>query len=386
MAFDVTSVPFHVNRALQIFAFFLVAVLSFDNALFHLFSLLLLITFCISLRWIGLSQLKAAIGSVRWVHLSFAAIWAIMLVSNLMNAQSEEAWRTMSQFGFRYWLLFSVFSSLLFFRVITVKLVFTGAMVGLSLQFIPFIPNMLDLSIFNTRFQGMSHNPNTAGFVASGLLLLSLYLAFYQNLPSKLRYALAIPLAFMALIALLATGNRGGWVASIASATVFLGAMLPRHPKKIVAILLGFGVIATIVLTQFSAPAQRLALLLEGQSSARFRVWQNAWGLFLQKPFLGHGLDLREAMLASHYIYHEHNVFLSVLTAMGLAGFLAYTAVLGSIGHLAFKYRNYFALLVIAMMLMVGMFAYDFYRSQIFLAHFVILASIAVHRKTVGPN
>lgn len=377
--------PTNLERVLQALAFLVMVVLPFDNALFHLFSLLLLFAFCVSLRWIGRARLASAMGAAKWVHLSFASIWFIMLVSNTLNAQSDEAWRTMVQFGFRYWLLFAVFSLLLFFRLVAVRHIFAGTLLGLSLKFIPFIPTMLDLSIFDTRFQGISHNPNTAGFEASGLLLLSLYLAFYKNSPPMLRYAIATPLALIALIALLATGNRGGWLASSASATVFLAAMLPRHPKKIVAIFLGFGFVIAIVLTQFPAPGQRLALLLEGYSSHRFDVWQNAYNLFLQEPLFGNGLDLREAMLANHFIYHEHNVFLSVLATLGIAGLLAYSAMLVSVGYLALKYRNYFALLVMAMMLMVGLFAYDFYRSQIFMAHFVILASVAVHRKTVEP-
>ena len=66
---------------------------------------------------------------------------------------------------------------------------------------------------------------------------------------------------------------------------------------------------------------------------------------------------------------------------MGIAGLIAYSAMLASIARLAIKHRNYFPLLLILMMMIVGMFAYDFYRSQLFVAHFVILAVVTTHSR-----
>jgi O-antigen ligase len=278
-------------------------------------------------------------------------------------------------------LLFAVFSCLLGWRIISEKTLFVAAIAALSLHFIPYIPDMLDLSIFDTRFKGMDRSPNTAGFKAAGLAMLSLYLVFSQNLTQRLRYPLVIGLGSMALISLLASGNRGSWVAIFVSSGVFLAAMLPKHPKKIIGITIGFGVFVGIVITQFSGPAQRLALLLDGYSSYRFDIWKNAWNLFIQKPIFGYGLDVRDALLTNKYIYHEHNIFISVLITMGIAGLIAYSTMLVSIARLAIKYRNYFPLLLIFMMMIVGMFAYDFYRSQLFLAHFVILAAVATHHR-----
>ena len=333
-----------------------------------------------------MERLKSALVHAKWVHVSFAAIWAIMLISNATNAQSDEAWRTMYQFGPRYWLLFVIFSCLLSWRIITEKILFVAAIAALAFHFIPYIPNMLDLSIFDTRFNGMDRNPNTAGFKAAGLAMLSLYLAFYQNLDRRLRYPLAISLGSMALIALIASGNRGSWIAVFVSSGVFLAAMLPKHPKKIVVITISVSVMAGLMLTLFSAPAQRLALLLDGYSSYRLEIWKNAWNLFLQKPIFGHGLDLRDTLLTRKRFYHEHNVFISVLTGMGITGLLAYLAMLTSITRLAIKYQNYFSLLLILMVMIVGMFAYDFYRSQLFVAHFVIIAVVATHPRDTATG
>lgn len=374
-------VPRNLIRAIQFLAFALTASLPFDNALFHFLSLLLLLAFCASLYWIGFDQVKQASVAVKWVHISFAAIWAIMLVSNALNAQSAEAWRTMIQFGPRYWLLFTIFSCLLHWRMTSVRALFVAATLGLALHFMPYIPAMLDLSIFDTRFEGMDRNPNTSGFKAAGLAMLSLYLAFYEGLARRIRYPVAILLGAMAFIALLASGNRGSWVALFVSSGIFFVAIFPKNPRKITSVAVAIGLIGGLVFTQFSGPAQRLALLLDGYSSYRVETWQNAWSLFVQKPIFGYGLDVREKLLIRNSIYHEHNIFVSVLTTMGLVGLIAYSVILASIARLGLQFKNHFALLMMLMMLIVGMFAYDFYRSQLFLAHFVILAAVTANQR-----
>ncbi|MCH1543121.1 MAG: O-antigen ligase family protein [Alphaproteobacteria bacterium] len=385
MQADLINVPVFLTRAMQGVAFAVVAALPFDNAIFHLFSFLLLFAYIASLHWIGFDQVKQALVASKWVHISFGAIWAIMLISNALNAQSEEAWRTMLQFGPRYWLLFTIFSCLLHWRVTSERPLFVAATLGLALHFIPYTPAMVDLNIFDTRFQGMDRNPNTAGFKAAGLAMLSLYLAFYEGLARRFRYPLAVFFGAMALIALLATGNRGSWVALFISSGVFLVVMFPKHPRLIALVAIAIGLIGGLVFTQFAGPARRLAMLLDGDSSYRTEIWQNAWNLFTEKPIFGYGLDVREELLTRKHLYHEHNIFVSVLTAMGTAGLIAYSVMLASIARLGLQFKNHFSLLMMLMMLIVGMFAYDFYRSQLFLAHFVILAAVAAHQRAPAP-
>ena len=265
------------------------------------------------------------------------------------------------------------------------RALFVAATLGLALHFIPYVPAMVDLSIFDTRFQGMDRNPNTAGFKAAGLAMLSLYLAFYEGLARRIRYPVAILLGAMALIALLASGNRGSWVALFVSSGIFLVVMFPKHPRLITTVVVAIGLFGGLVFTQFSGPARRMALLLDGYSSYRIEIWQNAWNLFTEKPIFGYGLDVREELLTRRRLYHEHNIFVSVLTAMGAAGLIAYSVMLASIARLGLQFKNHFALLMMLMMLIVGMFAYDFYRSQLFLAHFVILAAVAAHQRAPAP-
>ena len=291
----------------------------------------------------------------------------------------------MLQFGPRYWLLFTIFSFLLHQHIVTKKDLFFAATLGLGLHFIPYVPNMMDLSIFDNRFQGMDRNPNTAGFKAAGLLMLSIYLLFYNVLAPKIRYPVAVFLGAMALIALLASGNRGSWVAIFVCFVILFVGVFPRNPKMVSIISIATLLVVGFVLTQFAGPADRLALLFDGYSARRIDVWQNAWQLFIEKPSFGYGLDVRDELLTLNLIYHEHNIYISVAVTMGITGLLAYTAMLTSVAARALEFGNHFELLMLLMMLIVGFFAYDFYRSQLFLGHFFILAASAVQQKSSKP-
>ena len=377
--------PTSLTRSMQVTALALVAALPFDNALFHLFSFLLLFFFLVSLRVQDIGRVKNGIMPAKWVHMSFLVIWAIMLITNLINGQSEEAWRTMLQFGPRYWLLFAIFAYLLNMQIIAKSELFVAAVLGLSLHFVPYIPAMLDFSIFDNRFKGIDRNPNTAGLKAAGLLMLSIYLASYRGLVSRIRYPVAFFLGVMSLIVLLASGNRGSWVAVFLCSVILFVAMFPKNPRLVAMISITTVLLVGFVLTQFSGPESRLELLFEGYSAHRLAIWQNAGQLFIERPFFGHGLDVRAELLTPNAIYHEHNIFISVGVTMGIMGLLAYSAMLISIASLALKFGNHFELVMLLMMMIVGFFAYDFYRSQLFLGHFVILAALAVHNKSSRP-
>ena len=83
-----------------------------------------------------------------------------------------------------------------------------------------------------------------------------------------------------------------------------------------------------------------LALLFDGYSAHRLDIWQNAWLLFVEKPFFGHGLDVRAELLTLNVIYHEHNIFVSVGVTMGIMGLFAYSGMLISVVSLALSLKT----------------------------------------------
>ena len=136
---------------------------------------------------------------------------------------------------------------------------------------------------------------------------------------------------------------------------------------------------AFYVFTQFAVPKKRLDLLLNGYPALREQVWANSYNLFREKPIFGYGLDTKPSLLQNHSIYSEHNIFLSVLVALGVLGLLAYCFLLLIICWPAMKHRNAIGLSAMTFLLGSGMFAFDFYHDQHFMICFVIVCTVCLY-------
>ena len=190
-----------------------------------------------------------------------------------------------------------------------------------------------------------------------------------------------ILLAFMSTVSMLASGNRGGWVAVAVALVIYSVGQFPLQPKRLLISLIGvFGLCAGI-LSQMSGPRARLADLIAGDSTHRIDVWLNSWSLFIQQPILGYGLDTKAALLENHFIYSEHNIILNVMLAMGLIGLLAYGALIFFVCWPAVKNKNTIGLSLMGFLMGAGMFGFDFYRSQHFMICFAVLAVVCIHHR-----
>ena len=141
-----------------------------------------------------------------------------------------------------------------------------------------------------------------------------------------------------------------------------------------------FAMGAGYIFTQFSVPKQRLQLLLDGYPALRDQVWHNSYDLFIEKPIFGYGLDTRAALLQNHQIYSEHNIFLSVLLALGTFGLLAYCVLLFTICWPNLKNRDAVGLSAMTFLMGVGMFGFDFYADQHFMVCFIIVSVLCLQR------
>lgn len=361
--------------------FCVVIALPFDGATFHFASLLLLVTALLSVssyRWVAVQQ---SLEKFKTVHWAFLGIVLFMCLSNLINIQGLEAWDSTAKFVFRYWLMLATLLYLLDQKLLTLRFIFFAALCSVVTQLLPFLPLIWNGSIFETRFYGFTSNPNIIGLYAGLGILAGVYLAADRKLgmPS---FRLPISLALMSLAggALLASGNRAGWVALIGGLACYMVFELRRNVKTIISMLALSAMGAGYTFTQHSVPRQRLQLLLDGYPALRDQVWQNSYELFIEKPIFGYGLDTRAALLQNHQIYSEHNIFLSVLLALGLAGFAAYCFLLFSICWPNLKKRNGVGLSAMTFLMGVGMFGFDFYADQHFMVCFVIVSVACLYQ------
>lgn len=352
----------------------------FDNAFFHFAMFLLAFLAGLTLNQTGFHPILATVKDTKNVQIAFLGIILLMAISNLINGQNSEAWRAFIIFIFRYWLLLFVLLYLHRCHLLTVKAVAFAAFLSLSVQFFPFMPEILDRSIFSDRFHGFTSNPNIVGlYAAIGVLSGSFCLTYSGNHVTTL-WSFGFTLAGLSTIILIASGNRGSWVALVLAFVVFITFEARRRPQITAAFFSAIAIFCFAIFSNFSLPMSRLNLLIEGYPSTRDEVWQNVMGLFWEKPFLGFGLDTRVNLSVNHYIYSEHNIFLSVLLALGIVGMAAYTYLLFNICFRAFKEQNSVGLSLMTLLIGAGMFGFDFYRDQHFMIIFVTVTFLILRK------
>jgi O-antigen ligase len=362
------------------FFLLMIIALPFDNALFHFAGILFITSAALTLHRTGIAPLRRVFDTTRHVQKAFLAILTIMVISNFLNDQGVQAWRTLFVFIFRYGVLFVTLMFLIESGFLTLRYIWVAFAAAILAQILPFASEVLDGSIFASRFQGFSSNPNVIGLYAGLGVLIGVYLLADRKIDLVPRSLVSILLILLAGSALFASGNRGGWVALVGAVGCFSAFRLRQNYKTIIPVLGFLSFIAFIAFSQFTVPKNRLDLLLDGYTSLRDQVWANSYSLFLEKPIFGYGLDTKSALLQNHNIYSEHNIFLNVLVALGVLGLLAYGFLMCTICWPALKHRNAIGLSAMTYLMGVGMFAFDFYHDKHFMICFVIVCTACLFR------
>ena len=302
--------------------------------------------------WLGIFTLWAA-GSVFWAeNFSWAARKAIYLL-NFFGAAFLASW----------WLAGFREERLSLMKVILKAFVWSGWLVGLIgvAQFLAqfFIPGekifrfwVLNISpLFNGRamselvldfpswffdFHGQPlmravsvfPDPHMLAFFAgmTGFLSLGIFLA-----ERKKRYLFG---GLFLILTLILTFSRGGYLGFLAGLLFLLPFFWKRADfsfKKGIFIfglfLLGLGVFfGGPILGRFTSSFD----LSEGSNQGRLEIWRQALDFFWEKPFLGHGLSSYPLLVDPALNYKSpvsaHNLYLEILTELGLLGLLFFSA------------------------------------------------------------
>lgn len=182
-----------------------------------------------------------------------------------------------------------------------------------------------------TRLGGTFVSPNVAGSYFSVMLTIGIGLLLIARLRARYKVTLWVSVG-LALIALLITYSRGGWLALFCSTVLlcFAAWRLLRPRRRLIVI----GVVAALFVSLlFDTPVSR-RLLQSDQGAAYSRIALNKLALRMieDHPLIGVGannfsLNLKE--YATHefigeWLYAVHNKYLLVWAEAGLGGFLAY--------------------------------------------------------------
>jgi O-antigen ligase len=246
---------------------------------------------------------------------------------------------------------------------VSVCTAFTVAVYGLLQYFdvfVNFIPWTMDPQ--ERLFATIGHSNHTAAYLGMNLMLL-LGLIF-NNKNKKLKIALWIGFAIIALTLIL-TASRGGVFAVIIAGIFWLVFILKQKKLKkkaykytIIALILA-GIMGMLL----SGPISRLGVVerttstitfvMQGNMPDRISWWLSSFEMIADKPFLGHGLsgfkdvynqyrriDYKAPNNIQDNITPEtaHNEYLNIAATQGIIGFLIYAAMIVMLFVYAFKY------------------------------------------------
>lgn len=245
-------------------------------------------------------------------------------------------------------------------RRLIVTLFATGVSVALLgvIQYV-FFKNMLVLEDGVRRVHAVYGSANSIGLLFNYILPIAL--AWLLGRVRWRQRMLALGLCVPMLLVLLLTQSLGAWVA-IAVATLFVLVCSMRQRKLVFmgsAVLL---VLLVIFIVAFHTQIMHYVIQRHtgnGVSTVTKRIylWQSAWQMIHDSPWLGYGMDnwlchySRNTVCFStihHYwivkapdtglatglrdepnLSHPHNIFLHVWVSMGIIGLLAFITVLG---------------------------------------------------------
>lgn len=173
------------------------------------------------------------------------------------------------------------------------------------------------------RYDGLTHHPNAFGLAGMMSVAIVLYL-FHQARDQVRLQILLVGLGALSVLSLALSGSR---LASVVAVVLIM--MVPIVERSamsgvLLAAAVACGVLALPFLVEHSGEGSTLSRLSgEGTAVAadqsRLEVLEGGIDRFWQSPILGTGLVEIELI---------HNVFLEVVTAIGVIGFVAYLFVI----------------------------------------------------------
>jgi hypothetical protein len=226
---------------------------------------------------------------------------------------------------------------------------FRGPLLGFFGWWTALVAGGMLLGVFGAKLEGDEGRSTLVGLdpnAAAALFALGAVciLGGFQSSASKRLGArlVAALLAVSTLItAILQTGSRGGLTVLIAGilGLIACGAKTTRGKRALILLCAG-GLLGMLVLREFqhgTEAASRLSKTWnQGDTAGRTEIYDVAWPMFLERPLLGYGGANNYYTLGRrlHYangdLYYRdtHNLYLALLTEVGLVGAVPFLAAL----------------------------------------------------------
>jgi putative inorganic carbon (HCO3(-)) transporter len=175
-------------------------------------------------------------------------------------------------------------------------------------------------------------------------------------------------------LCLLFTFSRGGWLGFLAGGLLML---FLSHRWKVI-----LPAICVFILVLILAPGvrERAAFTFQaGGDASRFAIWQGAWAMIRENPFLGKGMGTFMQYFP-HYtkdlgVQYAHNCYLQMWAEIGVFGLLSFLLFVGSIlyrGIRIFRKESPFVLLGLICAIF-GFLAHSFFDTQLYSLQLCVL-------------
>jgi O-antigen ligase len=176
------------------------------------------------------------------------------------------------------------------------------------------------------RIYSTFSNPNIAGGWFAAMLLIAVF--FWSRKEFKHRWILGLMMLLYS-INLMLTGSRGAIMGLAAASIVFL--VIKNGWRKLVipGALLLIMLILSLIPSDGSFISSLMGHALSSSFDSRYPIWKGSIEMIFEKPMLGWGLmGIYEKGALFFYktdpVFHAHNIWLSILSTLGLAGFYVY--------------------------------------------------------------
>ena len=247
-----------------------------------------------------------------------------------------------------------------------------------------------------SRANGFYGHPMTLG----GWLCIFLPLLLIEFFERKLlgKYYWLAGLAFCICSAgLVFNATRGAWLAVTIVCAVLLLYYMFKSKRNLAVSIIFIALISTVLLNnpKFMHRLDTIDDFNKYQSNTeRILIWQSAWNMFKDHPFLGVGLgqyteNYQQKYISPQakepYITHAHNNFMQMLAENGIVGFAGFVIMFGYIifkNLIAWvKTRNVYALMIVSAtvcLLLQGFTEYNVGNSAVIKMYWFVLGLLVV--------
>jgi O-antigen ligase len=385
LKFQIAGIPF---TGLEIFVY-----LIFGLWIFHVVSDRTAIVWDKTTKWYWYAAFAIAVGA------ALGVIFAPNFIS-LPSGETLDAKRT-ALGVWKGW----VFAPAIYFALLTQVLktkddvknvlrsfVYSAALVGIISDVFGLFGEGVTTDM---RLRGFFESANYLALYLVPAILMNIY--FFLTRPKSLRFYDKLDLASLAILAycLFFTQSYAGIIGvfgALGIAALYHLLKNPKQRKKIIIALVVLGAtFAVILVTQLNSPKFKQSLDYKNRSSTsvRLEIYRTSWDLIKKSPLVGIGPGLFQANYQNQApitlghaplewnMPHPHNIFLAFWLNAGIIGLAGFIFIL-ILAHRRFT----FPLIALWGILIHGMFDMPFWKNDLAMIFWLVIACILILQKT----